>query len=435
MEEAPKKNSQILVEKVMSPETGILGAEHKRSSRKSALRPNLEDKNIHEQTLHRLKKSKEMLRLARARWESEDKYEAAVDACLDSLSDAKIEEFASELRRALQGSGDKQFQLYQEFGIDPLISDLEKHDYGVLADGRPRVIFQPINDPDRETAGETFGEQVFLYYPGTVAKAHPRKHELPMDGPRDIRLSIKNFLKFGSFGFFTQTILHELIHTTQFSEKGMLDENLAEAHAYSAVNFRYKGLAKSVFLLDILAGKAHPEYNIEGFISKLSEEDYRFLVAAFVHIRHMSRQRYTELLKNRKEFVRTQYEPEPHPSYHFSTDRLIEGLFIIDKLRTLDFSEREIGGILSSKQTWQGKQTWYDFQYRFLNLEAFINEETKKRGWSSGDLEDRVMLYRLGKQAEYKKTLAFARNFFFEYSRRHVGEDATPPQAASAGQL
>lgn len=385
-----------------------------------------EEEDIYQQTIGRLQKSKEALRLARACWESEDKYEAAVDAYLDSLTDSKLEEFANKLRNALQESGNEQLRLYQEFGIDPLIPDLEKHDYGVLADGRSRVIFKPVDTLDIEVMGETWGEQAILYYPGTEAKTRPRKLELPMDGPRDIRFSIKNFLKFGSFGFFTQAILHELVHTTQFSKNGQFDENLGEAHAYSAASQKFKeGLARSVFLLDRSAGKTHPEYNIGEFISKLSEEDYRFLIARFVHIRQMSRQRYAELLKNRKEFVRAYCDLGPGPDYNFSTDRLIGAFFIINKLRTLGFSEREIGGILSSKQTWRGKQTWHEFGYRFLNLEAFIDKETKKRGWSSDDLEDRVMLYGLGKQAEYKKTLAFTRNFFFEHLKICFAKRAT----------
>lgn len=431
MEKGHQKNSQILAEREMSPETGTLGVEHKRSSRKSTLRSNLEDENIYEQTLQRLKKSKETLRLARARWESEEKYEAAVDAYLDGLSDSKVEEFANELRRALQESGNKQFQLYQEFGIDPLISDLEKHDYGVLADGRPRVIFKPIDTPDVETTGEVLGEQAFLYYPGTKAKAHPRKHEWNMDGPRDIGFRIKNFLKFGSFGYFMQTILHELVHIAQLSKDGRfeLDGNLGEAHAYSAANFRYRGLARSVFSLDLLAGKAHPEYNIEGFISKLSEEDHRSLVAGFVHICHVSRQRYVELLKNRKEFIRARYEPEPSPSYRFSTDQLIVGLHAINKLRVLDFSEKDIGAILSTTGQW-----WNLDKHVYDDLEVFIKKEIQKRGWSESDLEDRAILYQLGKQAEHNETPALFRDFFFEYSRGHVSEDVTHSQAASVGQ-
>ena len=364
-----------------------------------------EDEDIYDATVKRLPEAEESLRRARERWGGEEAYEVAVDAYIDNASDADVEAFPKKLKDVLQKSGNDALRLFETFGIDPFVPDLEKIDYGTLPDGKPRVVFEPKADQDQNIGGSECDGQITMYYSTPEAKKRFRKKEYNLDGPRDLRFRLKHFLKFGNFGCFAQGLVHEFIHTKQPPD--LTNQNLVEAQAYGVSPYANLGLAELTFRLDLMAGKEHPEYDMKKIITKMPEEKYRFLVANVAHARSLSPKRKSELLVNRDALL--SIHPPAGDVYIFLTDTIIEALHDIEKLRVLGLNEEAIGEVLNLKGKWDASA------HRYSDLEAYIGEEAAKNSWSQENLEDRIMLRKLNKQASHAELLTFTRNFFSDH--------------------
>ena len=357
--------------------------------------------DIYEKTVCRLQEGREALRLARERFGGEEQYEAVVDVYVDALSDDALLTLAEKLRDMLRATDNAELQWYREFNVDPLIADLEKGDYGTVPGSeRPLVKFVPQWPENIITTGRYLSGQVTMFVPTAETILLYRQEGFPTDGPRDIRFRVKHFLKFGGFGAFSMFLLHELTHSSAGATR---NDNLIEAHAYS---FTFKGIALGTFNLDRFAGKKHPEYEIAEALQRMSEEEYRFLVAKFISISSLGQDVYKKFLQNRKAF--SDCTSKTYNEYNFSTDQLVEALHAIYKLRVLGHSEREIGWIIGTREQWDESVHCYP------ELDALVADERSKREWSNDDLGDRVLLHKINEQAEYYELLTLTRNFFKE---------------------
>lgn len=96
--------------------------------------------------------------------------------------------------------------------------------------------------------------------------------------------------------------------------------------------------------------------------------------------------------------------------YKFDKDKLIIALHLLDKLRALDFSEKEIAHIIVEYSGWN---PWNPQSASYPHLEQFINEEAQSRGLDSEDLEDLTMNYKIKKRVDfnqvYEKIVSFVK--------------------------
>jgi hypothetical protein len=267
-------------------------------------------------------------------------------------------------------------------------------------------------------------DEIVVYIPSPENEPALRKHLMNTEAPDDLRARVKHFFSYNHFGWLAATILHESIHQNQrpsnieilkYDQRKLRHfdihgKELREMQAFSEMARAHMtfGLRKRIsdFREDRdKSGMTDQQREFfEGMKTATAEQRkavFKQMAASMgVSPEDMAAAMEVQL----KQYERGGFDiPQAYlqsSQYNFNTDRLIVATHVIDQLRALRFSEKEIARLIGEYGgDWNAEKARYD------SLEDFIEGEAGKRDLDSDDIETLIMGHNIRQRIEYNKVV------------------------------